>query len=81
VYSIRNRSLFTVAATAAAAAAAQAKAVGSDFLWQQLQQLQPHMHVFGHSHFAWDMDLQGEAAVEAASEASYDAGSPVLYYR
>jgi hypothetical protein len=38
----------------------QAKAVGSDFLWQRLQQLQPHMHVFGHSHFAWDMELQGE---------------------
>ncbi|WIA44136.1 hypothetical protein OEZ86_010476 [Tetradesmus obliquus] len=42
-----------------------AKAVGSDFLWQRLQQLQPHMHVFGHSHFAWDMELQGIRCVQA----------------
>jgi Icc-related predicted phosphoesterase len=38
----------------------QAKAVGSEFLWQRLLHLQPQMHVFGHSHFAWDMDVQGE---------------------
>jgi hypothetical protein len=38
----------------------QAKAVGSDFLWRRLQELQPDLHVFGHSHFAWDAELQGE---------------------
>lgn len=38
----------------------QAKAVGSAFLWRRLLQLQPSLHVFGHSHFAWDTHLQGE---------------------
>lgn len=33
--------------------------MGSDFLWSRLQQLQPHLHVFGHTHFAWDMQLAG----------------------
>jgi hypothetical protein len=37
----------------------QAKAVGSDFLWARLRALQPHLHVFGHSHFAWDAHVQG----------------------
>lgn len=38
----------------------KAKAVGSDFLWRLLQQLQPDLHVFGHSHFAWDAHIEGE---------------------
>jgi hypothetical protein len=42
------------------AANVQAKAVGSDFLWRRLQSLQPDLHVFGHSHFAWDAELEGE---------------------
>jgi hypothetical protein len=38
----------------------QAKAVGSDFLWKRVQQLAPQMHVFGHSHFAWDAEIEGK---------------------
>jgi hypothetical protein len=35
------------------------KAVGSTFLFNRLQSLKPQMHVFGHTHFAWDATLEG----------------------
>eukprot|EP00884_Botryococcus_braunii_P009223 jgi/Botrbrau1/18301/Bobra.0179s0030.1 len=36
-----------------------AKAVGSDFLFRRIQELRPLAHVFGHTHFAWDTNIQG----------------------
>ena len=32
----------------------QAKAVGSTYLGRRVRRLRPHMHIFGHTHFAWD---------------------------
>jgi hypothetical protein len=43
----------------------QAKAVGSDFLAERLRRLQPALHVFAHSHFAWDCTLGGTRYVQA----------------
>jgi len=43
----------------------QAKAVGSDPLAARLQRLRPHCHLFGHSHFAWDQQLDGTRYVQA----------------
>lgn len=31
--------------------------VGSDFIRKRLEQLSPDLHIFGHSHFPWDMTL------------------------
>lgn len=33
------------------------KIVGSDFVRQRVRELEPDLHVFGHSHFPWDMTL------------------------
>eukprot|EP00931_Biecheleriopsis_adriatica_P045500 TRINITY_DN26061_c0_g1_i1.p1 TRINITY_DN26061_c0_g1~~TRINITY_DN26061_c0_g1_i1.p1 ORF type:complete len:445 (-),score=89.14 TRINITY_DN26061_c0_g1_i1:149-1306(-) len=32
--------------------------VGSDFVRQRVAQLKPDLHIFGHSHFPWDMTLE-----------------------
>lgn len=42
-----------------------AKAVGSDPLAERLRRLRPAMHVFAHSHFAWDAALDGTRYVQA----------------
>lgn len=36
-----------------------AKVVGSDFLGARLQKLKPQVHIFGHTHFGWDMVVGG----------------------
>lgn len=36
-----------------------AKIVGSEFIQRRLDVLQADLHVFGHSHFPWDMTLDG----------------------
>jgi Icc-related predicted phosphoesterase len=36
-----------------------AKLVGSPPLGQRLQQLKPDLHIFGHTHFGWDQELDG----------------------
>ena len=43
----------------------QAKAVGSDPLAARLHRLRPAMHVFAHSHFAWDATIGGTRYVQA----------------
>lgn len=42
------------------------KAVGSRPLGRRVATLQPHMHCFGHSHFGWDLDVEGTRYVQAA---------------
>lgn len=37
-----------------------AKAAGSLPLAQRLGALQPDVHIFGHTHFSWDADIEGE---------------------
>ena len=49
----------------------QAKAVGSDFLWRRVQQLAPQMHVFGHSHFAWDAEIEGKPCLVNLFESTW----------
>jgi hypothetical protein len=34
--------------------------IGSDPLAARVAALKPHIHVFGHTHFAWNMALHGE---------------------
>lgn len=36
-----------------------AKAAGSDWLATRLDRLMPDAHVFGHTHFSWDTDIDG----------------------
>lgn len=36
-----------------------AKAAGSHPLAQRLRALQPDIHIFGHTHFSWDADIEG----------------------
>ena len=42
-----------------------AKAVGSDFLAKRVSLLTPSLHVFGHTHFGWDMEMEGVRYVQA----------------
>ncbi|KAI7841790.1 hypothetical protein COHA_004514 [Chlorella ohadii] len=42
-----------------------AKAVGSDFLAARVAQLQPDLHLFGHTHFAWDACIGGTRYIQA----------------
>ena len=44
--------------------------VGSDWLRRRVEQLQPDMHYYGHTHFAWDMVL------EKVRYISWPLGSP-----
>eukprot|EP00963_Diacronema_lutheri_P014228 scaffold2858_cov659-Pavlova_lutheri.AAC.199 len=40
--------------------------VGSDFLGRRVRRIGPDVHVFGHSHFGWDMVLEGTRYVQPA---------------
>ncbi|EFJ47257.1 hypothetical protein VOLCADRAFT_105217 [Volvox carteri f. nagariensis] len=42
-----------------------AKAVGSRFLAERVRRLRPHLHLFGHTHFAWDAVHDGIRFVQA----------------
>jgi hypothetical protein len=41
-----------------------AKAVGSNYLAQRIQELQPVAHVFGHTHFLWDATIKSVRYVQ-----------------
>eukprot|EP00931_Biecheleriopsis_adriatica_P050659 TRINITY_DN29351_c0_g1_i1.p1 TRINITY_DN29351_c0_g1~~TRINITY_DN29351_c0_g1_i1.p1 ORF type:complete len:550 (-),score=88.16 TRINITY_DN29351_c0_g1_i1:22-1671(-) len=41
------------------------KAVGSVYLGKRVARLRPDIHVFGHTHFGWDMELNGTRFVQA----------------
>ena len=43
-----------------------AKTVGSCALQQRVERLRPTIHVFGHTHFGWDMTLDGIRYIQAA---------------
>lgn len=43
-----------------------AKAVGSRFLGERVARLNPDVHIFGHTHFGWDMVLDGVRYIQAA---------------
>mmetsp|Transcript_73596 Transcript_73596/g.130512 ORF Transcript_73596/g.130512 Transcript_73596/m.130512 type:complete len:404 (+) Transcript_73596:69-1280(+) len=36
-----------------------AKMVGSPLLGRRVERMQPHVHIFGHTHFGWDQVLEG----------------------
>ncbi|CAJ1390409.1 unnamed protein product [Effrenium voratum] len=38
---------------------------GSQFLQRRVQRLNPQLHLFGHTHFAWDQALEGVRYVQA----------------
>ncbi len=40
------------------------KAVGSDYLGARVRKLKPAAHVFGHTHFAWDSEIDGTRYVQ-----------------
>tara|TARA_B110001452_G_scaffold89952_1_gene73862 strand:- start:94 stop:1227 length:1134 start_codon:yes stop_codon:yes gene_type:complete len=42
------------------------KAVGSRPLGERVAALRPHVHCFGHSHFGWDLTVEGTRYVQAA---------------
>uniref|UniRef100_A0A0G4GNY6 Calcineurin-like phosphoesterase domain-containing protein n=1 Tax=Chromera velia CCMP2878 TaxID=1169474 RepID=A0A0G4GNY6_9ALVE len=42
------------------------KAVGSKFLRSRVDSLKPDLHVFGHTHFGWDMEIEGIRYIQAA---------------
>ena len=42
------------------------KAVGSAPLGERVAALQPHLHVFGHTHFGWDAEIDEIRYVQAA---------------
>jgi len=39
--------------------------VGSAFLGRRVEELQPSLHVFGHTHFSWDATLDGVRYIQA----------------
>ncbi|KAL4854508.1 hypothetical protein ACK3TF_004685 [Chlorella vulgaris] len=41
-----------------------AKAAGSDLLEARVRRLKPLAHVFGHTHFSWDMAVEGQRYVQ-----------------
>jgi len=41
-----------------------AKAVGSDYLAARMKQLKPDVHIFGHTHFSYDVRLGGTRYVQ-----------------
>ena len=41
-------------------------AVGSQYLQQRVEKLQPSLHLFGHTHFGWDATIDGIRYVQAA---------------
>ncbi|KXZ54749.1 hypothetical protein GPECTOR_4g819 [Gonium pectorale] len=42
-----------------------AKAVGSTYLGERVRRLGPQLHIFGHTHFAWDAVHQGVRYIQA----------------
>eukprot|EP00920_Eleutheroschizon_duboscqi_P031214 GHVT01075483.1.p1 GENE.GHVT01075483.1~~GHVT01075483.1.p1 ORF type:complete len:394 (+),score=18.58 GHVT01075483.1:549-1730(+) len=40
-------------------------ACGSHFLRERIASLCPHAHIFGHTHFGWDMNLEGVRYIQA----------------
>ncbi|CAJ1356702.1 unnamed protein product [Effrenium voratum] len=63
--------------------------VGSDFIRDRVMQLQPDLHIFGHSHFPWDMTLDnvrykswplGTPAEQARRIASYPSEEVEKWY-
>lgn len=42
------------------------KAAGSDILRERVERLQPDVHVFGHTHFGWDMEIDGIRYLQCA---------------
>ena len=42
------------------------KAVGSSYLQERVTRLKPHVHVFGHTHFGYDMEIDGIRYLQAA---------------
>ncbi|CAE7607267.1 Pacrg [Symbiodinium natans] len=42
------------------------KAVGSSYLQERVAMLKPTVHVFGHTHFGYDIDISGTRYVQAA---------------
>mmetsp|Transcript_46147 Transcript_46147/g.137940 ORF Transcript_46147/g.137940 Transcript_46147/m.137940 type:complete len:625 (-) Transcript_46147:61-1935(-) len=43
-----------------------AKAVGSNYLRARMERLRPDVHVFGHTHFGYDLEVEGVRYVQAA---------------
>jgi len=43
-----------------------AKAVGSNYLRQRVEEVRPDVHVFGHTHFGYDMVVDGVRYIQAA---------------
>jgi len=41
------------------------KAIGSTFLAERVKRLAPNVHVFGHTHYGWDQELDGVRYVQA----------------
>lgn len=41
-----------------------AKAVGSKYVAQRIEELRPMAHVFGHTHFLWDAKIGGVRYVQ-----------------
>ncbi len=39
---------------------------GSRFLQARVRRLRPRLHVFGHTHFGWDAELNGQRYLQAA---------------
>ncbi|CEM23230.1 unnamed protein product [Vitrella brassicaformis CCMP3155] len=48
------------------------KAVGSDLLGQRVARLRPDMHVFGHTHFGWDTQINGTRFLQLALSYPYE---------
>lgn len=42
------------------------KAVGSGYLKKRVEQLEPDLHVFGHTHFGWDSTIDGVRYVQTS---------------
>ena len=44
-----------------------AKAAGSEPLAQRLRALKPDVHIFGHTHFSWDANIEGVQCAHLSS--------------
>ncbi|CAL1128371.1 unnamed protein product [Cladocopium goreaui] len=42
-----------------------AKGIGSDYLRRRVEELRPNLHVFGHTHFGYDLEVEGIRYVQA----------------
>lgn len=50
--------------------------VGSSFLNERVEALAPHVHCFGHTHFAWDQTLPSADRAHEVRYVSWPLGSP-----